>query len=76
MMIVAVTPAAAHKARGLCSRWLPEVTPGVFVGIVHPAGLQRMMSQMPTSPEVMVVRRDGKEVVCWSSSDGTEHVVH
>ena len=75
-MIVVTTRAGDRHGRGMCSRWLTEVSTGTFVGNVHPAGIELLKEQLSRSVDINLFCPRGKVVVRWSSADQTESLIY
>lgn len=71
-MITVVIPARERKARGLCSRWLKEQSPGVFVGVLHRSARDRLLWQMSQMRDVKAFWEQSGRIVVWASPTVTD----
>jgi hypothetical protein len=53
-MIVIRIPVRNGAARKRASRWVPEVSPGVFIGRVHPQGRARLRESLAKYDNVVI----------------------
>lgn len=64
-MIIVLVPLQQHRARGVCSRWLPQVHPGVFVGVLHRAGRDHFLTAVGKYPGIRAYWEQGGQLVAW-----------
>lgn len=69
MMVTIVVPIKDVKARGICSRWIPQVRPGVFVGSIPRRSIERTQQVLARQLGVKMYYDVGDDLTIWESSD-------
>lgn len=69
MMVTILVPVNDTKARGICSRWVQQVRPGVFIGSIPRRSVDRVRSSLSRQPGVKMYYDVGNDLTVCESSD-------
>lgn len=69
MMVTIIVPTKDAKSRGICSRWIPQVRPGIFVGSIPRRSIERAQKSLARQQGVKMYYDVGDDLTIWESSD-------